>query len=225
MISLLSVICKPKYLAVLGTTIALAIIADYSPAHAGGGEWMNSESIDKSKHNKIFIEEVQVTPNKFKVENVDIEVREAWLEHQVLRPDKKLKIIPGYALCFTLLLNGKREEGRFKSEHCLDFIPPDTLDKYRWVDYKWLDEIKPWRNGFPLGYMRHVFYIPEYSPSYTFEAYARFTPYKFSNIDFQKKKFWLDEITQCKIPPSDYAAIKFTLPIRPPYMPDTPNPL
>lgn len=216
MISLLSIICKPKYLAVLGTTIALAIIADYSPAHAGCGEWMGSSSIAKSKLNKIFIGEVQVTPSTFKVENVDIEVREAWLEHQVLRPEKKLKIIHGYALCFTLLLNGKREEGRFNSEHCLDFIPPDYLDKCRLVDYKLHDEIKPWRNGFPLGYMRHVFYIPRNSSSCTFEAYGKFTPYKSNNIDFQKKKFWLAEITQCKIPPSDYAAVKFTLPIRPP---------
>lgn len=135
MISLfLSIICKPKYLAVLGTTIALAIIADYSPAHAGCGEWMGSSSIAKSKRNKIFIRKVQVTPSTFKVENVDIEV-----EKRLIRLAAGEEIHPWLrSLLYSASQWRKREKAGFNSEHCLDFFQ----DKCRWVDYKLHDEIQ-----------------------------------------------------------------------------------
>ncbi|MBN9394716.1 MAG: hypothetical protein J0H83_05685 [Candidatus Melainabacteria bacterium] len=203
---------KPQMVAL---TLTIALLAAQIQAHAGTGEWGGSVCIAKSKTDHLYIGNVEMSPASFCLAGKTYQVREAWLEHQVIRPGKHLEIGKGYTLCLTVLEDGSREINYQSSPRCLDFILQSDIDNFRCIelmDKKRLREGTNMINGNPIAYIRHIFFIDRATYQPQLKAFARFTAFRMNNLSEKEKVAYMDEIKNGELAKTDFAEVIFKLP-------------
>jgi hypothetical protein len=196
-------------------TLTIALMAAQIPANAGTGEWGGTVSIAESKTDHLYIGNVEMSPASFCLAGKTYQVREAWLEHQVIRPGKHLEIGKGYTLCLTVLEDGSREINYQSSPRCLDFILQSDIDNFRCIellDKKRLREGVNMINGNPIAYIRHIFFIGRATYQPQLRAFARFTAFRMNNLSDKEKIAYLDEIKNGELAKTDFAEVIFRLP-------------